>query len=122
MLECRHCGKSFEKSKGGKVPTHDYPPPCRSVCPGSGQDPRKRDAALYKDDPTQEERDFIADARQELKLYGFAIVKNVANMRNVLSGEMPCPLCQKPLKYSVSCHNGHCMVRCPTEDCVSAME
>ena len=39
---CPHCGWKFPASRaqGGLVPTHDYPPPCRSVCPGSKQAPR----------------------------------------------------------------------------------
>lgn len=125
-VECRHCGRSLARSRDGKVPMHDYPPPCRAVCPGSGHQPRRRGAALHKDDPSQEERDFVYEARVELKLYGFAYVKNVANMRHKLSGElsgeMPCPLCQQPLKYSISGINGHCMARCSTEDCVTAIE
>lgn len=38
QVMCPHCGKLFDWAS--KVPTHDYPPPCRSVCPGSGQLPR----------------------------------------------------------------------------------
>ena len=46
---CPHCGKVFKindclKVRGDVeefvVPTHDWPPPCRAVCPGSGQEPR----------------------------------------------------------------------------------
>lgn len=36
MLKCPHCGKLFE-DQPGLVPTHDYPVPCRQVCPGSQQ-------------------------------------------------------------------------------------
>lgn len=31
---CSHCKDSFQL-KGGLIPTHDFPKPCRSVCPGS---------------------------------------------------------------------------------------
>ena len=37
---CPHCGERFEGDGGGAVPTHDFPKPCRSVCPGSGKTPR----------------------------------------------------------------------------------
>lgn len=39
QIMCPHCGKLFV-GLPPQVPTHDYPPPCRSVCPGSGQVPR----------------------------------------------------------------------------------
>jgi len=44
-LMCLHCGWQYDPKIAalkytnyveGKVPTHDYPPFCRSVCPGSG--------------------------------------------------------------------------------------
>lgn len=120
--QCPNCGEEFAKLNKCQIPTHDYPRPCRSVCPGSGQHPRRRDANLWKDDPTQQERDFVAEARMELLIYGFAIVKNVAGMRTEQAGTMPCPLCQKTLHYSVSPSNGHLHARCETEDCVTAME
>ncbi len=120
--ECPHCGEEFAKLNKGQIPTHDFPRPCRAVCPGSGQQPRRRDANLWKDDPGQQERDFIEEARLELLVYGFAVVKNVAVMRGGMSGTMPCPLCQKTVRYSIAQSNGHCAAKCETEDCVSAME
>jgi hypothetical protein len=58
-VKCPHCGKEFQYSQltvKSLVPTHDWPPPCRSVCPGSGQIPRgiadKR--ILWKDEPAIE--------------------------------------------------------------------
>lgn len=41
MSMCPHCGRLFTQLvKGRLIPTHDHPPPCRAVCPGSGQNPR----------------------------------------------------------------------------------
>ena len=43
---CPHCGKLFHfrdcvyQDVRGLVPTHDFPVPCRAICPGSGQTPR----------------------------------------------------------------------------------
>lgn len=40
---CPHCGVLFEcrRLKHGRlIPTHDYPKPCRAVCPGTHQNPR----------------------------------------------------------------------------------
>jgi hypothetical protein len=36
---CPHCGKIWSGMKD-LIPTHDFPVPCRAVCPGSGQCPR----------------------------------------------------------------------------------
>jgi len=33
-LTCPRCGATFETTDG-KLPTHDFPKPCRRVCPGS---------------------------------------------------------------------------------------
>lgn len=45
MVKCPHCGKLFaaEELVRGLVPSHDYPEPCRSSCPGSKQNPRAAD-------------------------------------------------------------------------------
>ena len=59
QVKCPHCGELFGYSKTmtaeicGKIPTHDYPKPCRSVCPGSLQQPRSIEdrRPLWKDDP-----------------------------------------------------------------------
>jgi len=38
---CPHCGELFAPEiMTGLIPTHDFPKPCRTVCPGSGQHPR----------------------------------------------------------------------------------
>ena len=38
-LKCPHCGWTYP-FRSGLVPTHDWPKPCRQVCPGKGQTPR----------------------------------------------------------------------------------
>lgn len=42
--KCPHCGfrysPDYEKDYDGLVPYHDWPVPCRQVCPGSKQNPR----------------------------------------------------------------------------------
>lgn len=42
IIKCPHCGREYSARalKSGLMPTHDFPVPCRSVCPGSGQTPR----------------------------------------------------------------------------------
>lgn len=54
-MKCPHCGKQFWPAAlvGSLIPTHDYPPPCRAVCPGSQQVPRHISdrRPLWKDDP-----------------------------------------------------------------------
>jgi uncharacterized Zn-finger protein len=123
LPECPLCGERFEKLKDGKIPTHDFPKPCRAVCRGTGQQPKAHEATpLWKDDPQQEERDFVEAARLELKLYGFAVVKEVAGMRAKPTGEMPCPLCGNVLRYRLAKSNGHCAARCKTNHCINAME
>lgn len=123
LPECPHCGESFKALRDGKIPTHDFPKPCRSVCRGSGRSPRSADdAPLWKDDRQQEERDFVGEARMELLLYGFAVVKEVASLRGESAGTMTCPLCQKALKFSVAKSNGHCHAHCSTNHCINAME
>jgi hypothetical protein len=37
---CPNCGEKFSELKDGKIPSHDFPRPCRAVCCGSGQQPR----------------------------------------------------------------------------------
>lgn len=39
-----------------------------------------------------------------------------------VSGQIPCPTCEKPLHYSVSGYNGHIHARCETPECVSFMQ
>ncbi len=42
IYRCPHCGRGFNGDQlvTKMIPTHDFPVPCRSVCPGSGQNPR----------------------------------------------------------------------------------
>jgi len=122
-LTCPHCGKEFKSLKEGRIPTHDYPPPCRAVCRGSTQAPKaKEDTPLWKDDPLQEARDWAEMARMEMLLYGFGAVKHWAILTNQTSGEVKCFLCQKTAKFSVAASNGHCAVKCETPGCVNACE
>jgi hypothetical protein len=120
---CPHCGDEFTKLKDGKIPTHDFPRPCRAVCPGSGEEPKAhKDTPLWKDDPGQRERDFFASARQMLVIYGFAVVKELASYRSSLFGTMACPLCLQEVRYTIAASNGHASVRCSTKDCINATE
>lgn len=46
-MMCPHCGELFtyaELHERALIPTHDYPRPCRAVCPGSKQHPRNADS------------------------------------------------------------------------------
>jgi membrane protease subunit (stomatin/prohibitin family) len=36
---CPHCGDMVPLREEGTIKTHDFPKPCRSVCPGTGQRP-----------------------------------------------------------------------------------
>lgn len=38
IVICPHCGLRFE-NPGKLIPVHDFPKPCRAVCPGSCQVP-----------------------------------------------------------------------------------
>lgn len=121
--ECPHCGEGFATLKNGsEIPTHDFPRPCRQVCPGSGEAPRRKDSQLWKDEPKQRERDFLDGARMELRLYGFAVVKQVAMLRGDNFGDIECPLCGGSVRYSIATSNGHCSAVCDRPGCVKAME
>ena len=41
-MMCPHCGERFAygQLQASLIPTHDWPKPCRQVCPGSQQAPR----------------------------------------------------------------------------------
>lgn len=120
---CPNCGEQFTKLKDGAIPTHDFPKPCRAVCRGSGQQPKRRkDTPLWKDDSEQEVRDFRDDARFQLLVYGFAVVKQLAIYSGELKGKTECPLCQKQVRWSIAESNGHCAAKCETEKCINAME
>lgn len=120
---CPHCGETFTSLKAGKIPTHDYPRPCRQVCRGSGEEPKAHaDTPLWKDDPDQQGRDFFEAARQELVIYGFAVVKQMALLSGKASGETTCPLCLMAARFSIAGSNGHCAVRCSTKGCINASE
>lgn len=123
FAECPNCGEKFTRLRDGKIPTHDFPKPCRSVCRGSGREPKaSKETPLWKDDPKQEGRDFYSKARDELLLYGFAVVKEMATLAGGSGGITQCPLCQKQAWYSIAESNGHCRVRCETEKCIDMME
>jgi hypothetical protein len=54
-IMCPHCGQVFASS-APLIPTHDWPKPCRQVCPGSGQIPRNPETdrrPLWKDLPKE---------------------------------------------------------------------
>lgn len=120
--QCPHCGAEFSKLRDGKIPTHDFPPPCRSVCPGSKQQPRDEDDPLWKDDPKARITAARRTMRLELMLYGFAAAKHLAELAGEQSGVMECPLCQQSLKFSVAKSNGHFSAKCSTPNCIEAME
>lgn len=80
------------------------------------------DTPLWKDDPAQQGRDYFEQARMELKLYGFAVVKELARVTGQQSGAMQCPLCLKQVRFSIAQCNGHCAAKCETENCIHAME
>jgi endogenous inhibitor of DNA gyrase (YacG/DUF329 family) len=120
---CPHCGEKFTKLKDGVIPTHDFPRPCRQVCRGSGEQPKQHaDTPLWKDDPSQQGRDFFEQARTELLIYGFAVVKQMAVLSGDASGLTTCPLCGKQVRFSIASCNGHCAARCETEKCIHARE
>lgn len=55
MKMCPHCGELFPDA-AELIPTHDYPKPCRSVCPGSRQHPRNPESdrrPLWSGNPNQ---------------------------------------------------------------------
>ena len=120
--ECPHCGEVFSRLQDNVIPTHDYPRPCRQVCPGSGESPRTNGATLWNDDPKQREKDFLERAGAELGIIGFAVVKQVAILRGESAGTMDCPLCGMVVRYSLSPFNGHCHVACERDGCIKAME
>lgn len=120
---CPNCGEKFTQLNGGKIPTHDFPKPCRSVCRGSGEDPKHRaDTPLWKDDPEQQARDYFDSARTALLLYGFAVVKQMAEFSGQNAGFTQCPLCGQPVKYVIAPSNRHCRARCETDKCINAGE
>ncbi len=123
VAECPHCGEAFTRLRDGRIPTHDFPRPCRAVCHGSGQLPKSsKDSPLWKDDPAQEGRDFFAAARQELLVYGFAVIKQMGLFSGLRAGITKCPLCGNDAKFVIAESNGHCGARCATEGCVNARE
>ena len=48
---CPHCGEVFS-GMPALIKTHDWPRPCRQICPGSGQVPRDPNdrRPLWKDE------------------------------------------------------------------------
>lgn len=48
-LTCSHCGWKYtpvNDEQTIKVPTHDWPVPCRQVCPGTGRLPQYPDNTI----------------------------------------------------------------------------
>ncbi len=122
-VTCPYCGEMFPRLDAGKIPTHDFPKPCRSVCRGSGQVPKARNSTpLWKDDPAQQGRDFFDAARMELLLYGVAVVKELVAFSGKESGVTQCPLCCNQVRFSVAASNGHCSARCETDHCINFQE
>lgn len=66
--------------------------------------------------------DVIEHLLMELHLIGFGVAKEIARLRGLTSGTMPCPLCQKELRFSISPSNGHMAAKCETPKCINAME
>lgn len=79
---------------------------------------KTRDTADTPDTPEAMEQQL----RTELKIYGFAAAKQIAEWRGELSGEMPCPMCGEPLKYSTARSNGHFAAFCSRDGCLNMME
>ena len=72
-----------------------------------------------EDDRPAEER--IEELRSTVRFYGFAAAKAIASILGQRAGEMPCPLCQRTLRFSTA-SNGHFAARCETDKCINAME
>lgn len=53
---CSHCGEPVELRPDGTVSTHDFPVPCRSVCPGSGQKPSPVSLVEYSQEDIDNDR------------------------------------------------------------------
>ncbi len=66
--------------------------------------------------------DHIEQLLRELLVFGFAAAKEIARLRGQTSGTMPCPMCQQPLRFSVSPSNNHFHARCKTENCIRISE
>jgi hypothetical protein len=74
--KCPHCGEVFpaNRCRDSLIPTHDFPRPCRAVCPGSRQTPRGMAdrRPLWKDDPdlsgVAEEPTFNVPKRKPIKV------------------------------------------------------
>lgn len=47
--ECAYCGKGYLFVRDGIVPFHDLQTPCRLLCPGSKQPPRRPGEPLGKE-------------------------------------------------------------------------
>lgn len=63
----------------------------------------------------------IAQLLMELKVYGFACVKEIAKLEKRTSGTMKCPMCCEPLRFSIA-SNGHCAARCNRKGCIRMIE
>lgn len=63
----------------------------------------------------------IAQLFMDLRIYGFACVKEIARLENRTSGEMDCPMCGQPLKFSIA-SNGHCSAICSRRECIRIIQ
>lgn len=63
----------------------------------------------------------IAQLLMELRVYGFACVKEIARLEKRTSGTMECPMCSQPLKFSIA-SNGHCAAACSRKGCIRMIE
>ena len=66
--------------------------------------------------------EYIDRLLQDLKIYAFAVVKEIAAVRKQLLGQMECPLCGQVLNFSIAPSNGHLAVRCLRAGCLHMME
>lgn len=57
-----------------------------------------------------------------LKMEGFIVAKDIATILGRTRGEMPYPLCQKTLKFSIAAGNRHMAAKCSTPYCINMME
>lgn len=59
--------------------------------------------------------------RIENMLRAKAVIQKCANGQRRVSGEIACPICKEPMKYSIAA-NGHIWAGCKTKNCVRFME
>lgn len=69
---------------------------------------------------SKEER--VEQLKGEVRVVGFAVVKEIARIMEMEAGEMECPLCGSVLRFSIAGSNGHLRATCTREGCISGME